>query len=74
MRIICNKIHEAQLFRDGYYQLRLECAEVHGKDEALGVHLDTDNLIVYIVNYFRELSFLIESFGIENNMVSFICL
>lgn len=38
------------------------------------VYLDGYSLIGFTVNYFRALSYLVEQFGIESDVVGFICL
>jgi len=65
---------EVQLFRNGYFELRLDCTMVYQGDKARGVYLNSDGLIGYTVNYFRALSYLVKQFGIESNLVGFICL
>lgn len=74
LRIKTKNYKEVQLFRNGYYELRLDPTEVYRKDEARGVYLEGESLICYTVNYFRALSYLVEQFGIESNAVGFICL
>ena len=74
LRIGRGDFKEVQLFRNGYFELRLDSTLVYQGDKARGVYLNSDGLIGYTVNYFRALSYLVEQFGIESNLVGFISL
>jgi len=62
------------LFRSGYYELRVDRDLVYERDQFQGVCVNGPGLIEFSVNYFRALSYLVEQFGIESNVVGFICL
>ena len=72
LRIKVKDYKEAQLFRNGYYELRLDRSEIYIQEENKGVFIDTPSLIGHTVNYFRALGYLVEQFGIESNIVAFV--
>ena len=72
LRIIFKNIQEVQLFRNGYYELRVDRSLVYVKHELEGVFLHARGVIEFTVNYFRALNYLIEKCGIETNLVAFL--
>jgi len=74
LRIKKKNFMEVQLFRSGYYELRVDRHLVYRKNQFQGVCVNEQALIEFTVNYFRALSCLVEQFGIESNVVGFICL
>jgi len=63
---------EVQLFRNGYYELRVDRSLVYVKNEVEGNLIYIRGLVEYTVNYFRALSYLVEKYGIETNLVAFL--
>ena len=72
LRITYKNTQEVQLFRNGYYELRVDRSYIYEKDEFEGVFIHILGLIEFTVNYFRALSFLVEKYGIETNLVAFL--
>jgi len=66
-----NKI-EVQLFRNGYYELKLDGPEVYDNIDTPEFSLCTPCVIEFTVNYFRALGYLVEQYGIETSLVAFV--
>jgi len=61
-----------QLFRNGYYELITDRDWIYMQDGDKGVFINTQSLVGHTVNYFRALSYLVEQFGVESNVVVFV--